>query len=88
MTYESKALILHGEVYGWLYNGAQTVLEDDCVSIHILLLWESRLGVLCDKSRDLHKAVRTEQSKRAWKRALELRIKVKERLKKEYGYII
>lgn len=88
MTDESKALILHGEVYGWLYNGAQTVLEDDCVSIHILLLWESRLGVLCDKSRDLHKAVRTEQSKRAWKRALELRIKVKERLKKEYGYII
>lgn len=88
MTDESKALILHGEVYGWLYNGAQTVLEDYCVSIHILLLWESRLGVLCDKSRDLHKAVRTEQSKRAWKRALELRIKIKERLKKEYGYII
>lgn len=88
MTDESKALILHGEVYGWLYNGAQTVLEDDCVSIHVLLLWESRLGVLCDKSRDLHKAVQTEQSKRAWKRALELKIKVKERLKKEYGYII
>lgn len=88
MTGENRALILHGEVYGWLYNGAKTVLEDTCVSIHTLLLWESRLGVLCDKSRELHKAVQTEQSKRAWKRALELRIKVKERLKKEYGYII
>lgn len=88
MTDENRALILHGEVYGWLYNGAQTVLEDTCVSIHTLLLWESRLGVLCNKSRDLHKAVQTAQSKRAWKRALELRIKVKERLKKEYGFII
>lgn len=88
MTDESKAIILHGEVYGWIYNGAETVLEDSCVSIHTLLLWESRLGNLCDKSRDLHKAVQTAQSKRAWKRALELRIKVKERLKKDYGFII
>lgn len=88
MTDESKAIILHGEVYGWIYTGAETVLEDTCVSIHVLLLWESRLGVLCNKSRNLHKAVQTTQSKRAWKRALELRIKVKERLKKEYGYII
>ena len=86
MNLEARAIILHGEVYGWIYKGAETVLEDKNVSMRVLFQWAQRLSYLCEKSRDLHKAVQTEQSKRAWKRALELKVKIKERLKRDYDY--
>lgn len=83
----AKAIQLHAEVNGWLYNGAKTVLEDQNVSVHVLLLWLSRMEELTKRSRELHKAVDNDLSKRAWKSALELKIKIGEKLKKDYGII-
>lgn len=85
MSLEKDAIKLHAEVYGWVYKGAETVLEDKCVSIHILLLWISRLENLSQKSKNLAVAVRTEQAKRAWVRSRELEKKMKERYNREYG---
>lgn len=85
MSLEQDAIKLHAEVYGWVYKGAETVLKDECVSIHILLLWISRLENLSQKSKNLAVAVRTEQAKRAWVRSRELEKKMKERYNREYG---
>lgn len=85
MSLEQDAIKLHAEVYGWVYKGAETVLKDECVSIHVMLLWISRLENLSQKSKDLAIAVRTEQAKRAWVRSRELEKKMKERYNREYG---
>lgn len=85
MSLEQDAVKLHAEVYGWFYKGAETVLEDKCVSIHVMLLWISRLENLSQKSKNLAIAVRTEQAKRAWVRSRELEKKMKERYNREYG---
>lgn len=79
-----NAVKLHAEVNGWLYKGAETVLEDKSVSKHTLLLWVSRMKNLEAESRKLAITVNTEQGKRAWVRARELHNKMKERLKKDY----
>lgn len=88
MTDEGRAIKLHGEVFGYLYRGAQTVLEDKRVSVSVLYDWCKRMDGLCYRSMQLHKAVRTEQSKRAYTRALELKIKLKDKLKIQYGEYI
>ena len=85
MSLEQNAIKLHAEVYGWVYKGAETVLKDYCVSIHVMLLWISRLENLSQKSKNLAIAVRTEQAKRAWVKARELEKKMKERYNREYG---
>lgn len=88
MKIESRAIKLHGEVFGYLYNGAQTILDDKRVSVSVLYDWCKRMDQLCYRSMELHKAVGTEQSKRAYTRALELKIKLKDRLKVEYDEYI
>ena len=85
MTLEQNAIKLHAEVYGWVYEGAETVLTDKCVSIHVLLLWCSRLEMLVNQSKKLALAVQTEQAKRAWVKARDLEKRMKERYKREYG---
>lgn len=85
MSLEQDAIKLHAEVYGWVYKGAETVLKDEFVSIHVILLWISRLENLSQKSKNLAVAVRTEQAKRAWVKARDLEKKIKERYTKEYG---
>lgn len=84
---KKNAIKLHAEANGWLYRGAETVLEDEKVSKHVLLLWISRLEKLEKDSLKLYKAVETEQGKRAWVRAKELKVKMKERVKEEYGIV-
>lgn len=70
---KNNAVRLFAEVNGWLYTGAETTLNDKYKSINVLMLWESRLNKLSNDARKLMMTCETNQSIRAYKKAIELK---------------
>lgn len=85
MTDESKAITLFVELYGWIYTYGDNVLKDDFHSMQVLNRWCGLTTELEKKAKQLHNAIRSEITKRAYVKALRLKIKFRE-LKNEKIY--
>lgn len=77
------AIKLFSEVYGHIYKGIETILEECPVSLFSLNTWIERATFLVSKSKELALACEHKLATRAYKRAIELKGELeKERAKK------
>lgn len=78
-TLEERAIKLFVECYGWIYTVGGNVLKDEFIHTDILNRWIGLTIQLEKEAKKLYNAVPCEQTKRGWKRALEMKVKFYDR---------
>lgn len=77
------AIKTFAELYKHHYETIELLIEDNHFSKGEYFNWYSRAKTLERKAKELHETCETEQSKRAYVKALRLRIKLMERIQNE-----
>lgn len=80
INYENKAINLHSEVYGWLYRALDEMVKAEWKNDELFKLWLNRAEFLVRQSKKLHTACENDYSKRALIRALQLKVKINEKI--------
>ena len=80
INYESKAINLHAEVYGWLYRALDEMVKAEWHNDELFKLWLNRAEFLVRQSKKLHAACENDYSKRALIRALQLKVEINEKI--------
>ena len=80
INYESKAINLHAEVYGWLYRALDEMVKAEWHNDELFKVWLNRAEFLVRKSKKLHAACENDYSKRALIRALQLKVEINEKI--------
>ncbi len=74
-SYEANAVKLFVELYGWVYTYGEQILNDSHHSIEVTLRWCNLTTEVERKAKALHRACQTEVTKRAWRKALDMKVK-------------
>ena len=80
INYENKAIILHAEVYGWLYRALDEMVKAEWHNDELFKVWLGRAEFLVIQSKKLHIACENDYSKRALIKALQLKVEIKEKI--------
>ena len=80
INYESKAINLHAEVYGWLYRALDEMVKAEWYNDELFKVWLGRAEFLVRQSKELHTACENEYSKRALIRALQLKSEINKKI--------
>ena len=80
INYENKAINLHAEVYGWLYRALDEMVKAEWHNDELFKVWLERAGFLVRQSKKLHTACENDYSKRALVKALQLKVKINEKI--------
>ena len=80
INYENKAIILHAEVYGWLYQALDEMVKAEWRNDELFKVWLGRAEFLVKQSKKLHNACENEYSKRALIRALQLKAEINKKI--------
>ena len=80
INYENKAINLHAEVYGWLYRALDEMIKAEWKNDELFKVWLNRAEFLVRQSRKLHTACENDYSKRALIKALQLKVKINEKI--------
>lgn len=83
-TLEERAIKLFVERYGWIYTVGGNVLKDELIHTDILNRWIGLTIQLEKEAKKLYNAVPCEQTKRGWKRALEMKVKFYDRRNRKH----
>lgn len=78
--YKNKAIILHAEVYGWLYRALDEMVKAEWKNDELFKVWLDRAEFLIRQSKKLHNACENDYSKRALVRALQLKAEVNKKI--------
>ncbi|AGI10889.1 hypothetical protein N389_gp46 [Lactococcus phage jm2] len=78
--YKNKAIILHAEVYGWLYRALDEMVKAEWHNDELFKVWLGRAEFLVRQSKKLHAACENDYSKRALIRALQLKVEINEKI--------
>lgn len=77
------AIKTFGELYKKHYETIEYLINSDKFSKGEFFAWYSRAKTLERKAKELNETCETEQSKRAYVKAMKLRIALKERIERE-----
>ena len=80
INYENKAINLHAEVYGWLYRALDEMVKAEWQNDELFKVWLNRAEFLVRQSKKLHTACENDYSKRALVKALQLKVKINEKI--------
>ena len=80
INYENKAIILHTEVYGWLYRALDEIVKAEWYNDELFKVWLNRAEFLVRQSKKLHTACENDYSKRALIKALQLKVEINEKI--------
>ena len=78
--YKNKAIILHAEVYGWLYHALDEMVKAEWKNDELFKVWLGRAEFLVRQSKKLHTACENDYSKRALVRALQLKSEINKKI--------
>lgn len=78
--YKNKAIILHAEVYGWLYRALDEMVKAEWHNDELFKVWLGRAEFLVRQSKKLHAACENDYSKRALIRALQLKVEINKKI--------
>ena len=78
--YKNNAIILHAEVYGWLYRALDEMVKAEWKNDELFKVWLGRAEFLVRQSKKLHTACENDYSKRALVRALQLKSEINKKI--------
>ena len=78
--YKNKAIILHAEVYGWLYRALDEMVKAEWHNDELFKAWLGRAEFLVRQSEKLHIACENDYSKRALTKALQLKVDINKKI--------
>ena len=78
--YKNKAIILHAEVYGWLYRALDEMVKAEWKNDELFKVWLSRADIIDRQFKKLHTACENDFSKRALVRALQLKSEINKKI--------
>lgn len=79
-NYKNKAVMLHAEIYGWLYRALEEMIKAEWHNDELFKVWTGRAEFLVKQAKKLHNACNNDLSKRALVKALTLKAEVNKKV--------